>query len=351
MQPADPDTHLSRQAVWLPEGDWYDFTTGQHYIGNRWHGVYGGLDHVPVFAKAGGIVPLAAEQAWSETGNPAVFDLNLFAGANNQFTLYEDDGETVGYQQERYALTKITQTWNDQQLDITIGSAKGITDAIPQMRRWRAAVFGITSPDELTVMVGDQPQEVSYTYDMERECLLLSAVSAPIDQTITIQLSTTAETLRSNRDRQADTLQQMLNVFRLDSQTKRTFSNRLSEFWRDPEEVLNRYDHVLTRSQKQALMELVTESGAFHVNYLQDQHILVMWNNRPDFSPTYRFTTYTEARWDREKFGAEIGDVPTFKQLRFPKMLDNEHRSGGRYPLRWWFKLHYSNIATLEYEA
>ena len=68
--PADADTRLSRQTVWLPEGDWFDFFTGERLTGGGWRTVYGGLDDMPIFAKAGAIVPLASEVGWGGVENP-----------------------------------------------------------------------------------------------------------------------------------------------------------------------------------------------------------------------------------------------------------------------------------------
>ena len=53
VDPADPTIELSRQVVWLPQGDWYDLFSGEYYVGDQWHAIYGRLGDIPVFAKAG----------------------------------------------------------------------------------------------------------------------------------------------------------------------------------------------------------------------------------------------------------------------------------------------------------
>lgn len=53
ISPVDPEVRLSRQAVWLPKGDWFGFFNSLKYPGEGWQAVYGGLDDIPVFAKAG----------------------------------------------------------------------------------------------------------------------------------------------------------------------------------------------------------------------------------------------------------------------------------------------------------
>jgi alpha-glucosidase (family GH31 glycosyl hydrolase) len=68
--PAEADLGLSRQRVWLPDGLWFDFFTGKQYAGG-WQTVYGGWSTIPVFAKAGAIVPLGPLAGWGGVENPA----------------------------------------------------------------------------------------------------------------------------------------------------------------------------------------------------------------------------------------------------------------------------------------
>ena len=94
--PADLDTRLSRQVVWLPAGQlsvgqmpaaelpagqWFDFFDGARRTGGQWHPIYGAPDEIPVFAKAGAIVPMTAivpnahESGWGSSDNPASIEL------------------------------------------------------------------------------------------------------------------------------------------------------------------------------------------------------------------------------------------------------------------------------------
>ncbi len=78
-----------------------------------------------MFAKAGAILPLGAKTGWGGIDNPNELHLHLFAGADNTFTLYEDDGDSRGYQANDFALTTITQRWSDNQLALTVNAAEG----------------------------------------------------------------------------------------------------------------------------------------------------------------------------------------------------------------------------------
>ena len=57
--PRDADTRLSRQVIWLPPGDWFNFFDGRYFEGDSWQAVYGDLGEIPVFARSGAIIPLA----------------------------------------------------------------------------------------------------------------------------------------------------------------------------------------------------------------------------------------------------------------------------------------------------
>src|SRR5690606_26094417 len=109
--PTEADLGLSRQRVWPPDGLWFDFFTGRQYTGG-WRTVYGDWSQIPVLAKAGAIVPLGPLAGWGGVENPAEMAVHVFPGADGQFTLYEDDGETVAYARGSYAETPFVQNWH-----------------------------------------------------------------------------------------------------------------------------------------------------------------------------------------------------------------------------------------------
>jgi alpha-glucosidase (family GH31 glycosyl hydrolase) len=90
--PADRRTHLGRVVAWLPEGTWYDFTTGRRYDGGRELAFHRTLRDMPVLARAGAVVPLAADPEADAAVNPEALVLRLFPGADGGCLLIEDDG-------------------------------------------------------------------------------------------------------------------------------------------------------------------------------------------------------------------------------------------------------------------
>src|SRR4030042_5337774 len=116
-KPIQPRTGLVRKKVWFPHGTWFNFFSGEPVRGGQWHEIQASLEDIPVYAKAGAIIPLAPIPTWGGISNPTELELYIFPGARNSFNLYEDDGETTDYQHGKYALTqlesKVIQPWTE----------------------------------------------------------------------------------------------------------------------------------------------------------------------------------------------------------------------------------------------
>lgn len=90
----DPLSHRAGVTLWMPPGRWTDIFTGQIYEGGRVYTVYRGQEQMPVFAKAGAILPLGPEPEDNDSEVPETLCVEIWRG-NNTFTLYEDEGETT----------------------------------------------------------------------------------------------------------------------------------------------------------------------------------------------------------------------------------------------------------------
>ena len=91
---ADAVTLRGAADIWLPPGRWTDIFTGQVYEGDRTYTVYRTAEYIPVFAKAGAILPMNPPDTGNSSDAPDTLHLDIWRG-NNTFTLYEDEGETT----------------------------------------------------------------------------------------------------------------------------------------------------------------------------------------------------------------------------------------------------------------
>ena len=98
----------SVRTVYLPAGtDWYDFYTEERYEGGREIEVRVGIDHIPVYVKAGSILPVMEPgESTAEMEGREIW-LQIYAGADGSFALYEDAGDGYGYEKGEYCVTQI----------------------------------------------------------------------------------------------------------------------------------------------------------------------------------------------------------------------------------------------------
>jgi len=108
---------------YLPSGcDWYDFETGAKYQGGQWLNKKIDLISIPVFVKAGSIIPMEAALDYATQKVSTSMEIRIYEGADGAFTFYEDAGD--GYDYENGASNLIEMKWNDAKKELTIASSK-----------------------------------------------------------------------------------------------------------------------------------------------------------------------------------------------------------------------------------
>jgi len=115
--------------LYLPEGTWVNFWTDEILEGGKTINVAAPIDVIPLFVKAGSILPMAPIMNYSDERQLDTLTLRVYpldAGVSS-FTLYEDDGKTLAYQSGSYALTEFTQSIgeNGSTLQLSIGRSLG----------------------------------------------------------------------------------------------------------------------------------------------------------------------------------------------------------------------------------
>jgi alpha-D-xyloside xylohydrolase len=137
------------RTVYLPKGtDWYDFWTGKHYTGGQTIIANAPLDTIPLYVRAGSIIPLGSDIQHTSEGADAPIELYIYTGQDAHFTLYEDEGDNYTYEQGLFARTPVS--WDEQLQQFTIGSRQGSYPGMPASREFRLIVVseGIAQLDD-----------------------------------------------------------------------------------------------------------------------------------------------------------------------------------------------------------
>ena len=146
-------TNLAGINVWLPEGRYTDIFTGRIYKGNKFVKMFRDIDYIPVLAKEGAIIPMSANDRTNDCSNPETLELLVYRG-NNTFTLYEDDGDTLSYQNGEYLKTAFTVSENGSKVDLSVSKADGIADVAPENRTFVVKFKDIVSADATVTVDG-----------------------------------------------------------------------------------------------------------------------------------------------------------------------------------------------------
>ncbi|WP_040626427.1 glycoside hydrolase family 31 protein [Mucilaginibacter paludis] len=95
------------RTIYFPEGTWYDYWTGEQFTGRQYVHVLTPLDKLPIYVKAGAIIPMQPEMKYMDEKPVNDITLDIFPGKASSFDLYEDDGLSLKYQGGDYALVHI----------------------------------------------------------------------------------------------------------------------------------------------------------------------------------------------------------------------------------------------------
>ncbi len=139
-------TNLAGVNVWLPDGRYTDIFTGRIYKGNKFVKMFRDIDYIPVLAKEGAIIPMSANDRTNDCSNPETLELLVYRG-NSTFTLYEDDGDTLSYQNGEYLKTAFTVSEKADKVDFSVSKADGITNVAPENRTFVIKFKDIVSAD------------------------------------------------------------------------------------------------------------------------------------------------------------------------------------------------------------
>ena len=134
----------SREIYFPANSDWYDFYTGQFAAGGHRQDVASPYERIPLYVRAGSILPTGPYMQYSNEKPATDLTIYVYTGRNGQFTLYEDDGVTYGYEQGK--CSGIPFKYDEVGKRLTIGSRKGSFEGMVKERTFRVVFVGKDHP-------------------------------------------------------------------------------------------------------------------------------------------------------------------------------------------------------------
>ena len=143
----DPVFHSASVSVWFPDGVWYDFFHDWKYEGRGKLTVFRTSQDIPVFARAGAIIPMDA-QPQTGVDLPEMLDWHLFPGDNRSFVLVEGEGASK-------VETRLTVDWDERKISLDL---TGDLALLPEKRQHR---FLLHTFETDPIIVDNQSQEIA----------------------------------------------------------------------------------------------------------------------------------------------------------------------------------------------
>jgi alpha-D-xyloside xylohydrolase len=132
--------NATKRSVYLPDAPaWYDFWSGQPRSAGDFE-ADAPLNHIPLFVRAGSILPLGPEIEYATQDPAGPIELRIYRGADGKFDLYEDAGDGYGYEKGQHSVIPIR--WEDRTGTLTIGARDGSFPGMVGHRKFRVVLVG-----------------------------------------------------------------------------------------------------------------------------------------------------------------------------------------------------------------
>lgn len=153
------------KSVYLPAGRWIDFWSDQSLQGGQAVTVASPLERMPIFVKEGSIIPMQPVMNYTDERPLDTLMLAVYPSRTHaaQFTLYEDDGNTLAYQSGAFALTEFTEELAESAMTIDVHPVVGTYAGRPARRTYLTGVHSVSATPQTVRKNGlGIPQRFSY---------------------------------------------------------------------------------------------------------------------------------------------------------------------------------------------
>ncbi len=127
--------------TYLPDtqAGWYDFHNSTFYHGGRTVETPVSIENIPVFVKAGSIIPMGPVRQYAMEQKDEPLEIRVYAGADAEYWLYEDEGDNYNCESGAFALTRFS--WDDKTGKLTIHPRQGSYPAMPETRTFNIVII------------------------------------------------------------------------------------------------------------------------------------------------------------------------------------------------------------------
>jgi hypothetical protein len=195
---ADASSGCAAMEVWFPPGEWVNWFTGRSYQGPATTWLLIPLNEIPLFARAGAVIPAQPYARRSDARPLDSLVLHVWPGESGATTLYEDDGVSEGYRDGQFARTQIRNSVRDGERIVYIPARKGDFAAAPESRSYEIILHDIAPPRGVLVN-GEALSQVSppgagWHYDGRQLAAVVRVPATPVSGAVEVRVQHAAST-------------------------------------------------------------------------------------------------------------------------------------------------------------
>jgi alpha-glucosidase len=154
--------------LYLPEGNWYDWNNNKTIKGNQWLITEVPMNNILLYIKEGGIIPMQIVQNYVGEKRIEQLELVIFPSFKSEYTLYEDDGISYNYVNDKYSLTKFECEKDSQVYKLLVNKLK---DGFKSDRKNYLFTLLDTGKPKKVLMNGTELLDSALEFDKENKIL------------------------------------------------------------------------------------------------------------------------------------------------------------------------------------
>jgi alpha-glucosidase (family GH31 glycosyl hydrolase) len=185
VRPVTAKGNPAPATVWFPPGRWVDYFTGKSYAGPATRKLSVPLGRMPVFVRAGAVLPSQPPVSHTAAAPRDHLVLNVYGERAGGGRLYDDAGTGFGYQRHAYSWTGLRHDADGGVQRLRIGAAAGRFPDAPATRSWTVRFHGVDRPDAVTVA----GRPVKWRYDADSGTVVARTPKLSTDRGWTVRVS------------------------------------------------------------------------------------------------------------------------------------------------------------------
>jgi alpha-glucosidase (family GH31 glycosyl hydrolase) len=205
-KPVDSATELAQESVWIPEGEWIETATGTRFTGPAQQARSFSIDQIPVYVRAGAIVPLEPPMLHTDEKPIDPLILRIFplaGGQTSTYSVYADSGKSEAYKRNVCTWTKIAAHQNGEHLTVDVSPVDGSYPGMITERAYQVQLPGDWPPDAVTVngirlpFTGQEEAKPGWRYEGNTLMTIITTAQFSVHTPVRIEVRRAAGSLAS----------------------------------------------------------------------------------------------------------------------------------------------------------